>query len=196
MTQLSSFPAPRPSIAGPTMVTALVAAVLFGMPSMVRGTDVGFPCFWNCAAGILVWFLGALPAFMLASRGAYFTGGHGFAAAFLGVGSGSALGVFLQMLYPGVDEAKLDDFVQRLTKESMREIQRQGEQVSEAELGSCLENLVVGFPVPLALVGSVVAGFVGMLTLTLISRRRPQPPQSTHAPQPPAPVNPYASPEA
>ncbi|MEE9127418.1 MAG: hypothetical protein V3U11_09785 [Planctomycetota bacterium] len=187
MTQLGSFPAPRPSIAGPTMVTALVAAVLFAMPSMVRGTDVCFPCFWNCAAGILVWFLGALPAFMLASRGPYFTGGHGFAAAFLGVGSGSALGVSLQMLYPGVDEAKLADFVQKLTKESLREIQRQGEQVSEAELGSCLEQLVVGFPVPLALVGSVVAGFVGMLTLSLISRRRPQPP---------APVNPYSSPEA
>ena len=85
------------------MLTALVAVLLFAMPSVVRGSDLNFFCCWNCTAGILVWFLGVLPGFLLASRGPYFTGGHAFAAGFLGVGCGSGLGVILQMLYPGVD---------------------------------------------------------------------------------------------
>ena len=183
------------------MLTAVVAALLFAVPSIARGTDMNFSCCWNCMAGILVWFLGVLPAFMLAGRGPYFTGGHAFAAGFLGVGGGSALGVLLQVLYPGVDPAKRAEAFKEIAKEAMREFERQGQPapVPEAELESCLATVFVGAPIPLALVGSVVAGFVAVLTLRLINRRqqRPQsqPPQS-QPPQPLTPINPYSNPEA
>ncbi|MHC4079273.1 MAG: hypothetical protein ACYST0_12630 [Planctomycetota bacterium] len=189
------------------MLTALVAALLFAIPSIARGADPGFSCCWNCTAGILIWFLGVLPAFMLSRQGPHFTGGHGFAAAFIGVGGGSAVGVILQMLYPGMDEVALRESIGELTKELMNEIQRQGQPapMPQAELQEMLGTCFLAAPIPLALVGSVVAGFVGMLTLNLISRRRPpqyppptpqeHPPQ-TPPPQEPPPVSPWSDPQA
>ena len=201
MTQQNPFEAPtaatqisRPSIAGPTMLTALAAALLFAVPSIARGIDPGVSCCWNCTAGILIWFLGALPAWMLWRQGHYVTSGHGFAAAFFGVGCGSGLGVILQMVSPGMEKAKLHEWTGELTRLIVEESQRQGQPmpVPEAELRETLEGICLAAPIPMALVGSVVAGFVGMLTLSLLSRRRPP----TQPPPTQAPVNPWSNQQA
>ncbi len=179
---------PRPSIIRPTVVTALVAAVLFSVPSVARGIDPGVSCCWNCGSGIMVWLLGALPAWLLWRQGQSFGGGHGFAAAFFGVGCGSGLGVILQMVSPGMDKAGLREWTGELTKRLVEESQRQGRPlpVPEAELRDTLEVMCLAAPIPMALVGTVIAGFVGAFTLTLLSRRQP----------PGRPVNPWSGPQA
>lgn len=195
MTDPNPFQAPsaatrisHPSIVGPTLVTALVAAVLFAVPSIVRGIDPGVSCCWNCTAGILILFLGVLPAWMLWRQGPYFTGGHGFAAAFIGVGSGSGLGVLLQMIAPGMDKEALQKTTEQFSRQMVEELQRQGQQlpVPEAELRETIEGMFLAAPIPVALVGSVVAGFVGVLTLSLLMRRPPPAP----------PVNPWSNQQA
>ena len=213
MTQQNPFEAPtaatqisRPSIAGPTMLTALAAALLFAVPSIARGIDPGVSCCWNCTAGILIGCLGALPAWMLSRQGHYFTGGHGFAAAFFGVGCGSGLGVFLQMVSPGMGKARLHEWTGELARLIAEESERQRQPlpVPEAELRETLERVFLAAPIPMALVGTVVAGFVGVLTLNLLSRRRQQhyppptqpPPTQPPLTQPPPtepPVNPYSN---
>lgn len=183
--QTATFQTGQSSILGPTLVTALVAALLFAVPSIVRGIDPGMSCCWNCTAGIFVWFLGALPAWMLWNKqGARFSGGHAFAAAFLGVGCGSAVGVILQTVAPGLDEAKLREWTERIMEESRR--QGQPLPIEEAEFREALESMCLTAPIVTALVGSIVAGFVGMLTLSLLNRRRP----------PSQPVNAWSDPGA
>jgi len=133
---------------------------------------------------------------MLWRQGPYFTGGHAFAAAFFGVGCGSGLGVILQMVAPGMDKAGLHEYSEQVLEEARR--QGQSLPVSEAEFREAVEGMCLAAPIPMALVGTVVAGFVGMLTLSLLMRRRPQdysqPP--TQPPPPEPPVNPYSNQQA
>lgn len=197
MTPTNPFEAPhaatqlsRPSILGPTLITAAVAAVLFAIPSIGRGIDPMFSCCWNCTAGLMISCLGALPAWMLARQGPYFTGGHGFAAAFFGVGGGAGLGVLLQMFAPGMDKAKLGELAKDMAQQILEEAQRQGQSLPmpQSELEDGFKAMCVAAPVPMALAGTVLAGFVGLLTLNVLRRRSPPGTQP--------PVNPYSSPPA
>lgn len=202
MTTPNPFEAPsvvtqvsRPSILGPTLLTAAVAAMFFALPSIARGIDPGFACCWNCTAGLIVSCLGALPAWMFSRQGPYYTGGHAFAAAFLGVGLGAGVGVLLQVVAPGMDRSKLSELTKQVAEQLIQESERQGQRISASpsDIQDMAEGLCLAAPVPMALIGAVLAGFVGMITLGLLTRRSSPPGQ-----HPPGqhPVNPWSSPGA
>jgi hypothetical protein len=126
-----------------------------------------------CLAGFLPY--GAVPAWIAARRDPWLTAGQGFAVAFIAVGLGS---IAWALLAAGMTAAVDQDALRqgfRDAQEGLPDEQRLSQEQVEAMVDFARRALPY-VPALHAAVTTVLAGFVGMLTVGIARGRRPAPP--------------------
>jgi hypothetical protein len=162
----------RPSVFGPTLITALVAGIVFAVPVVVRGAGAESCCMVDCCTGATGVLLGALPPLLYRRNGGWMRAGTGFLCGLLAVGIGALFGaIVVRVLAPTDLEA-----MRALFGETYRAMPPESRpRMTEEEFVALLSNVVPYWPVFTIVMWSFWAGIVGLVTAGLV-RRSPPPP--------------------
>lgn len=164
-----------PSWAVPIALGALGTFALLlvfgaGQALPVPGLQMAACC--CCAAGFLPY--GVLPAWIAVRRDPRLTGGQGFAVAFIAVGLGTIVwAALVASAESAVDPATLRESLEQ-AREGMPADQRMSDE-DLTQMVDAVQELLPFLPALYAVVTTVLAGFVGMITVGMVRRRRRAP---------------------
>lgn len=167
---------PTPSWAVPIAAGAFgtfVLLLLFGIGQTVPQASVALTSACCCAAGFLPY--GFLPAWIATRRDPRLTPGQGFAVAFIGVGLGTVVWAVLNTpSFQQVDPALLREWFETAQEGMPVEQRRSKEEIDQ--MFETTRALIPYVPAIYATVTTLLAGFVGMLTVRIV-RGRARPPE-------------------
>lgn len=161
-------PHSTPSWLVPIVTGAVVTfAGLFVLGRVALDTQGPLSVATGCCCVLSFVPFGALPAWVAARRDPLLTAGHGFAVAFIAVGLGALVWAGLEATYG----AEIDP---EEVRRQMVEQAPPDSTLSEEEIQRVADCVVAAFPYMPAVAASVttlLAGFVGMMTVGLAKRR-------------------------